>query len=433
MEPLHQKDRVLETDETRVGESSQAQAGLKTVAQPAALTGIQSSTIVESALAAALLPSLTCSSATDDQFLPLPSSLLSMAPSLSPNLSVNNQRLPEQATAAAALSMTLGETDVNSNITTAVPLPNPTLHNLIPGHLQSLSLAPSLNGTPGYPSALIPPLQQALGNLSVPLNPSSLVHVTAGTGLAIPNTIPLTVQDRPLTPPVYNGVNPNYPGLRVLSNSPPMFCVENFLTPFECNFLVQVAQDSFGPAPVVGKGVGEVSPSRTSSTCYLAREDVPDIMRKISLLTGKPVEHCELPQVGRYFPTQQYLQHFDAFDLSTEDGCRFASNGGQRTITVLIYLNDVMRGGATRFPALNMEVQPRHGMALVFFPATVDGMLDKMALHAALPAIDTKYVSQCWIRQSTYNGQPSKRLPATLGAPFGMNEALAMQQQQSLF
>ncbi|KAL7570985.1 hypothetical protein ACA910_002609 [Epithemia clementina (nom. ined.)] len=222
-----------------------------------------------------------------------------------------------------------------------------------------------------------------------------------------------------MTPPVYNGVNPTYPGLRVLNNSPPMFCVENFLTPFECDFLIQVAQDSFGPAPVVGKGAGEVSPSRTSSTCYLAREDVPDMMRKISLLTGKPVEHCELPQVGRYFPTQQYLQHFDAFDLSTEDGCRFASNGGQRTITVLIYLNDVMRGGSTRFPALNMEVQPRRGMALVFFPATVDGMLDKMALHAALPAIDTKYVSQCWIRQSTYNGQPSKRLPATLGTPFG--------------
>jgi prolyl 4-hydroxylase len=109
-----------------------------------------------------------------------------------------------------------------------------------------------------------------------------------------------------------------------------------------------------------------------------------------------------------------------AFDLSTEDGRRFAANGGQRTVTVLIYLNDVMRGGATRFPALNLDIQPRRGMALVFFPATVDGMLDKMALHAALPAIDTKFVSQVWIRQSTYNGQPSKRLQQTLGAPISL-------------
>jgi len=230
--------------------------------------------------------------------------------------------------------------------------------------------------------------------------------------------------------PVYNGVNPAFPGLRVLNTSPPIFCVDNFLTDDECLFLIQHAQDSFGPAPVVGKGAGEVSPSRTSSTCYLAREDLPNVMRKVSLLTGKPIEHCELPQVGRYFPTQQYLQHYDAFDISTEDGRRFAENGGQRTITVLIYLNTVQQGGATRFPALNLDVQPVRGMALVFFPATVDGLLDKMALHAALPAIDTKYVSQVWIRQSTYHGQPSKRLPVPLGVPLGQEQHQQHHHQQ---
>ena len=170
--------------------------------------------------------------------------------------------------------------------------------------------------------------------------------------------------------------------------------------------------------------------------------DVPDMMRKVSVLTGKPVEHCELPQVGRYFPSQQYLQHYDAFDLSTEDGCRFAANGGQRSITVLIYLNDVPNGGATRFPALNLDVRPKRGMALVFFPATIDGMLDKMALHAALPAIDTKFVSQIWVRQSNYSGQPSKRLQQTMGVPFqkttayqnrnGQLQHQQQQQQQSL-
>jgi prolyl 4-hydroxylase len=278
-----------------------------------------------------------------------------------------------------------------------LPLPPPAVvtdtshHNIIPAHLQ--------------PSAL------------------------AGSSRHLPMISPVA--------PVYNGVNPNYPGLRVLSSSPPVFAVDNFLAPHECDFLIRSSQDCFGPAPVVGKGVGEVSPSRTSSTCYLAREDLPDMMRKVSILTGKPVDHCELPQVGRYFPSQQYLQHYDAFDLSTEDGCRFAANGGQRTITVLIYLNDVHRGGATRFPALNLDVQPRRGMALVFFPATIDGMLDKMALHAALPAVDTKFVSQVWIRQSVYAGQPSKRLPHTMGVPFehstafhNRNGQLQQQQQQ---
>ena len=186
----------------------------------------------------------------------------------------------------------------------------------------------------------------------------------------------------------------------------------------ECQFLIDASQDSWTPAPVVGKGAGEVSPSRTSSTCYLARQDLPDLMRKVSLLTGKPIEHCELPQVGRYLATQQYLQHYDAFDLDTEDGRRFASNGGQRTVTVLVYLNDVPRGGQTYFPSLSLSVAPRKGSALVFFPATVDGHLDPRALHAALPAVDVKYVSQIWIRQSVYDGTPSKRLAYTMGKPF---------------
>uniref|UniRef100_A0A7S1UYE3 Fe2OG dioxygenase domain-containing protein n=1 Tax=Grammatophora oceanica TaxID=210454 RepID=A0A7S1UYE3_9STRA len=312
-----------------------------------------------------------------------------------------------------------------------------TIHNLIPYHLQQLSMAASLNGTPGYPSALIQPHQlvspvsaAAFAVSAQTAALSAALNTTAMPTMAIQGPPPesataLTVQERPLIPPVYNGVNPHYPGLRLLNATPPIFAVDNFLSPFECQFLMEVAQDSFGPAPVVGKGAGEVSPSRTSSTCYLAREDLPDYLRKVSLLTGKPIEHCELPQVGRYFPSQQYLQHFDAFDLSNEDGRRFASNGGQRTVTVLVYLNDVHQGGATSFPALNLDVQPRRGMAIVFFPATVDGYLDKMALHAANPAVDTKYVSQVWIRQGEYKGQPSKRLPQTMGIPFGQPSLLS--------
>jgi prolyl 4-hydroxylase len=125
----------------------------------------------------------------------------------------------------------------------------------------------------------------------------------------------------------------------------------------------------------------------------------------------------ELPQVGRYLTTQQYLPHYDAFNVDEADGARFAANGGQRTVTVLVYLNDVSSGGHTAFPQLKggqhqhqhhqhgsashqqLEIRPSRGTALVFFPATVDGHLDPRTLHAALPAVDTKFVSQVWIRQ----------------------------------
>ena len=207
--------------------------------------------------------------------------------------------------------------------------------------------------------------------------------------------------------PVFNGVDPFYPGLQQIYCDPPMYKVQNFLTPEECDHLISAASDSFTPAPVVGAGSGVVSQTRTSSTCYLAREDLPWLCRKVSKLTNKPICHMELPQVGRYLNTQQYMPHFDAFNTHEEDGARFAANGGQRTVTVLIYLNDVSSGGHTAFPQLmraegspeKLQVQPTRGSALVFFPATVDGHLDPRTLHAALPAVDIKFVSQIWIRQ----------------------------------
>ena len=199
-------------------------------------------------------------------------------------------------------------------------------HNLIPPHLQASSLPPSLNGTPGYQPALIAvatanTLMQIVAPLTI--NDEALLRAVLTQtqqqfalsqipGLLPPSPPPpvisLTVQDRvPSTLPVYNGINPLFPGVKqVHGNFPPVFVVENFLTPEECDSLIQVASNGWSPAPVVGKGAGEISPSRTSSTYYLRREDFPEYMTKITELTGKPVQHFELPQVGRYLPTQQY-------------------------------------------------------------------------------------------------------------------------------
>ena len=133
--------------------------------------------------------------------------------------------------------------------------------------------------------------------------PTTNPYVGGGAGV-----IPLHPQFPADQQPIYNGVNPNHPGVRMVHNNPPMFAVDDFLTLEECQFLITAGDDSWTPAPVVGKGSGEISNARTSSTCYLAREDVPNLMRKVSSLTGKPIEHCELPQVGRYLATQQYYQ-----------------------------------------------------------------------------------------------------------------------------
>uniref|UniRef100_A0A7S2L913 Uncharacterized protein n=1 Tax=Skeletonema marinoi TaxID=267567 RepID=A0A7S2L913_9STRA len=52
-------------------------------------------------------------------------------------------------------------------------------------------------------------------------------------------------------------------------------------------------------------------------------------------------------------------------------------------------------------------------------------------MHAALPAVDVKYVSQVWVRQTNYDGTPSKRLvePMVGGLQERWEEQQAQQQQ----
>jgi len=79
---------------------------------------------------------------------------------------------------------------------------------------------------------------------------------------------------------------------------------------------------------------------------------------------------------------------------------------------VLMYLNEVSEGGATRFKRLDIEIKPKKGQALLFFPGFMNGELDTEALHAGMPAVDTKWVSQVWIRQTfREDGQPSTAVP----------------------
>ena len=153
----------------------------------------------------------------------------------------------------------------------------------------------------------------------------------------------------------------------------------------------------------------------------------------------------ELPQVARYTDSQRYVEHYDGVDPNTDAGRAFCSNGGQRVATVLCYLNDVAEGGGTAFRCVrcilhacnsekqrrrvradpcfaslllcahrrvNFEIRPKKGNALIFFPGFMNGQLDTEALHAGMPAIDTKWVSQVWIRQTfREDGQPSVPVP----------------------
>ena len=188
--------------------------------------------------------------------------------------SVQPQQTQQVSSSGSSMSST------NGGFPSVFPNTQPATNVLSPtsqiGQTTSVMSQPLLSAVPYTTPSIFGP---ALPASSLTLTPQQTIPhyippTPASWGAPLPT---LTIQDRPLVPPIYNGINPNYPKAQMLHAHPPIFCVHDFLSPAECDFLIEAASDAFGPAPVVGKGQGEVSPSRTSSTCYLAREDLPEV------------------------------------------------------------------------------------------------------------------------------------------------------------
>ncbi|GAX11652.1 hypothetical protein FisN_7Lh012 [Fistulifera solaris] len=119
--------------------------------------------------------------------------------------------------------------------------------------------------------------------------------------------------------------------------------------------------------------------------------------------------YFEAPTIIRYEPGQLLAPHYDAnFSAATED----ANRGGQTLATLLVYLNNVPQGGATRFGKLDLMVQPTRGDALLFFPADANGCFDERTEHEGCPAIDEKWIARIW------------RHEARAPPPYGLSEKM---------
>lgn len=192
--------------------------------------------------------------------------------------------------------------------------------------------------------------------------------------------------------------------------NPGIALFHNVLTPTECKYLIEAAQDRLEPSTVLTPAedaFGEVHEGRTSSGACFSRGATPEIEvieRRIAQLTNSPFENGEGLQVMRYEEGQHYLPHHDFFDIEKPGYEKYIGSAGQRVFSVIMYLNDDFQEGETEFPILRFVVPPIRGSALVFRNVGADNSRpDCSTLHGGRPPKKgTKYIATKWIRENAY-------------------------------
>jgi prolyl 4-hydroxylase len=130
---------------------------------------------------------------------------------------------------------------------------------------------------------------------------------------------------------------------------------------------------------------------------------VSTIETRLAQIMCSPVNHGEGLQVLHYGPGGEYRPHLDYFDPAMPGSAVHQVSGGQRTATLILYLNDVDEGGETVFPRAEFRCVPRRGMGLYFAYAAADGQLDPLALHGGAPVRQgDKWIATKWAREKPY-------------------------------
>jgi prolyl 4-hydroxylase len=180
----------------------------------------------------------------------------------------------------------------------------------------------------------------------------------------------------------------------------------DFLTAEQCETLIGVIDANRRPSTLLSDSPG--SGFRTSDSCDMDRWSplVRPIDESIAALLGIAPEHGETMQGQRYAPGQQFRAHHDWFHDTQSYWKDVAAQGGQRTWTAMIYLNDVPEGGATWFPQAGIKVTPKRGLLLAWNNMKDDGSPNDATLHEGMAVVEgVKYIVTKWFREGSWMAQ----------------------------
>ncbi|MDB5725074.1 MAG: 2OG-Fe(II) oxygenase superfamily protein [Novosphingobium sp.] len=199
----------------------------------------------------------------------------------------------------------------------------------------------------------------------------------------------------------------NDPALvRIPVDQAEMFAMAGFLTPAECDRFIAMIDTVAKPSTLYAASYD--SGVRTSYSGDVDPSDpfVRMVTRRLDDLLGLDGSWGETVQGQRYLTGQEFKLHCDWFPTDIDYWTHESRQGGQRSWTAMVYLNDVEEGGATEFPYLDHLSWPARGSLLVWNNISPDGEPNVMTLHSGNPVVrGTKYVITKWYRTRRWGVQ----------------------------
>ena len=191
------------------------------------------------------------------------------------------------------------------------------------------------------------------------------------------------------------------PGVeRVAVDTAQVYHRVDFLDAAQCDAVIRLIDIGRRPSTLLSDNPEKNF--RTSESCDMDRwsPDVQPIDEAIAHLLGIEPQFGETMQGQRYAPGQQFRAHHDYFHEGESYWEKMQAQGGQRTWTAMIYLNDVEEGGATWFPLSGIKVAPKRGLLLAWNNMNPDGSPNERTVHEGMPVVEgTKYVVTKWFRE----------------------------------
>ncbi len=184
-----------------------------------------------------------------------------------------------------------------------------------------------------------------------------------------------------------------------------LYVLRDFLSGFDCAGLIERIDTNRRPSTIADDLGYEAF--RTSETCDLDGSDpfIAAIDAKLAAVSGLDPVHGEPLQGQRYAVGQEFKAHTDYFEPNGRDYQTYCGRSGNRTWTLMVYLNEPRDGGATRFTHVDKIMKPERGKLLAWNNRLPDGGVNPATIHHGMKVRSgTKYIITKWYRELPWTG-----------------------------